>query len=84
MGFKKALKLIKENDGNIKTIVHILETDKCLDGDSRQYLADFERAVLTFKHQVIYDPDEKRQKYLSEILPCNYSDQKLLENFGII
>lgn len=50
VGFKKALKLMKENDGDITIIVHVLDQDKSLEIDPHQYLIDFERAYLTFKH----------------------------------
>jgi 5'-3' exonuclease len=50
VGFKKALKLMKENNGDIPTITHILDAERCLDVEPKQYLVDFERARLTFKH----------------------------------
>ena len=33
IGFKKALKLVKEYEGNMKTITHVLDQDKSIEID---------------------------------------------------
>jgi exonuclease-1 len=62
VGFKKALRLVKENCGDIKAIIAQLHSEKFKVSD--YYLHDFQRAFYTFKHQVIFDTDTKRQRYL--------------------
>ena len=55
VGFKTALKLMKEYDGNIELIVEHLRDKSTVISPS--YLQEFHRAELTFRYQVIYDLD---------------------------
>jgi exonuclease-1 len=58
IAFKKALKLMKDYEGNIEAIMHSINSPA-------RYLHDFNKAFLTFKHQVIYDFKNKKQRYLN-------------------
>ncbi len=60
VAFKTAVKLMKDAEGNINEIFHILNS-------SEKYNFDFNRALLTFKHQVVYDIKQKKQRYLSPL-----------------
>ncbi len=55
IGFKTALKLIKEHNGDINVILENLSSKNNQIRDN--YLQEFQRAELTFKYQVIYDVD---------------------------
>ena len=48
IGFKKALKLVKEHNGDMKTIIAHLDNDKYKIRDN--FLSDFTKAELTFTH----------------------------------
>ena len=55
IGFKKALKLVKDHSGDIEMIIKDIERNDfhiC-----KTYLDDFNKAYLTFKHQPVYDCD---------------------------
>ena len=75
IGFKKALKIVKEHRGDIKSILAQLERDNFK--IRLNYVDEFERAELTFSHQVIYDLDLKLQRYLTPV------DKKITDNIAI-
>lgn len=58
IGFKTALKLIKEHNGDINEILETLRSKNHPIRDN--YLLEFHRAELTFKYQVIFDIDLKQ------------------------
>lgn len=81
IGFKTALKLMKEHNGDINAILAYLKNEGYTIREN--YLEEFQRAELTFRYQVIYDIDLKSQRYLNE-LPDNISDSIIIEYFGTI
>eukprot|EP00347_Sterkiella_histriomuscorum_P014332 403361276 len=81
VGFKTALKLMKEYNGDIRQIVESLRGKNI--PIRQNYMQDFQRAELTFKYQVVFDMENKKQKYLNE-LPDNISDSIVIEYFGVV
>ena len=57
IGFKKSHKLFLEFGDNIPEIINKLIEKLPIDDD---YEANFEKALLTFKFQVAYDPDSRQ------------------------
>jgi 5'-3' exonuclease len=56
IGFKTALKLVKEFQGDIKSIINHLKHEKGMKIRD-DFLQDYQRAELTFKYQVIFDTE---------------------------
>ena len=76
VGFKTALVHVKSNKGDLKGLCEDLH---CLGklANPKEYIEDgYKKALLTFKHQIVFDLKERREKYLTE--PDGQSDLSFL------
>lgn len=64
IGLKTAIKLFKDYK-NISNILYFLRSKNYEVPEN--YEEEFKRAILTFKHQVVYDPILRKRVYLTEI-----------------
>lgn len=67
IGFKTAIQYIKGHRpiGEIKSLCEDLKRIGKI-ADSVQYYEDYLKAERTFKHQIVYDPSERCERYLTE------------------
>lgn len=88
VGLKTAIKLFNEHI-SIKEIIYYLRSKNF--EVPEDYEKDLERALLTFKHQVVYDPIKKKRVFLSgeeklenmEFLGCIKSNKENEENIEL-
>ncbi|KAJ3228373.1 Rad2 nuclease [Clydaea vesicula] len=68
IGLKKALKGLQKYDSGVKLIQSWIKFGKWMDAPyvRKDYLQDFEKAELTFKHQRVYNPVEKTLTFLND------------------
>lgn len=78
VGFKKAYRLVYENGTDIKTIMKKIRREgKLL--IPPDYEQNFERAVLTFKFQYVYSPENHELVHLND--PEKHPMGSLLQNY---
>lgn len=69
VGYKTALQLVKVHKGDIESICDELYRSGKLN-NPREYIDQvYRRAYLTFKHQIVYDHINKRERHLFEPEP---------------
>ena len=73
--------MVKAQNGDIKMVLAQLESDNYK--IRHNYMDEFEKAELTFSHQVIYDLDLKEQRYLTPV-PKKIADNIAFEYLGKI
>ncbi|KAM0688417.1 hypothetical protein COBT_000319 [Conglomerata obtusa] len=72
VGLMTAHKMMVKHDGCYKKVVQELKTKRDV---PENYLSEFDRAMLTFSEQVVYDPINKRRVFLSENMEREYLEQ---------
>lgn len=66
VGCKRALQLFREHGGDIKAVISQLERQGKI-SDIHTYMKDHLRAEMTFKHQIVYDMIERKERYLTNL-----------------
>jgi 5'-3' exonuclease len=76
IGFKKAVKLIQIYGDDIKAICQDLkQTGQHNTFSIDEYIDEFLRAYLTFKHQVVYDISQQKLLHLTPLLSTHKSEE---------
>jgi exonuclease 1 len=67
IGYKKAVQLIKSHRpiGDIESLCEELHRLGKV-SDAKTYQQEYWRCESTFKHQIVYDPKERRERFLTE------------------
>lgn len=87
VGFKKAVKLVQQFGSDVRTICKEVKQTILMGQpsfDSEVYIRDFERAHLTFKHQVVWDPSQERLTHLRPLDAPNHPTSSNLDFLGDI
>ncbi|KAL0265605.1 UNVERIFIED_CONTAM: hypothetical protein PYX00_011318 [Menopon gallinae] len=63
VGIKTACKLLEKHS----SVEKVVEAWRARAGVPENFLEEFERAKMTFKHQVVFDPINKKRVFLSDI-----------------
>lgn len=72
IGLKKSHKLFVEFGDNLPEIINRIKEKLPIDDD---YLDNFEKALLTFKFQVVYDPDNREMVNLNDPNTHEFGDR---------
>nr|GFB78379.1 exonuclease 1 [Tanacetum cinerariifolium] len=65
VGFRRARDLVLEHKDHSKAIAHLRATNPNIPGSYEQ---SYKKAVMTFKHHVVYDPELETATYVHEFM----------------